>query len=128
MADPPQLPTGRVHVLHEMDFLASGASLRVTGDLEHLDLQQRRAWLNDRGAQLCVDVAEIDIGILREAKTLQFLGELVEEASSEGLPQRVLKARIARDVTGVDLALYERGLQVLRSFEAQHCPRTVTAG
>jgi len=44
----------------------------------------------------------------------QFIGEVDDQ---EGL---ILRARISRNVDGLDVSLYEQALSLRRKFEAQH--------
>nr|GMD66436.1 CST complex subunit TEN1-like [Ipomoea batatas] len=82
-------------------FFKQGASLRVTGKLQEYNVE--------------TDSAVISNGLnisIRPGSIYQFIGELHIGPSDEA----ILKARVGRNVDGMDLNLYHQSLQLLRNF------------
>ncbi|PIN08408.1 hypothetical protein CDL12_19009 [Handroanthus impetiginosus] len=91
-----------------------GASLRVTGKLQEYTLETAVAVIVDGGASLKVDTQLLKIN-LRAGSIYQFIGELHIEPSNEA----ILKARVGRNVDGLDINLYHQSLLLLRKFQAE---------
>mmetsp|Transcript_105151 Transcript_105151/g.172849 ORF Transcript_105151/g.172849 Transcript_105151/m.172849 type:complete len:168 (-) Transcript_105151:44-547(-) len=139
MEPPLQLQPCKVLLLREiMEQTMVGASLRVTGVIERLEGHPSEAGpqhvlLGDRGSRLWVDISQLghrtDVRRFSHGGLLQVLGE-VEAAGEDlwqslcrpGVPRLLLRARLARQMAGLDLNLYEQCLRVRREFEAQFCP------
>eukprot|EP00746_Dinoflagellata_sp_MGD_P166892 gnl/MRDRNA2_/MRDRNA2_97104_c0_seq1.p1 gnl/MRDRNA2_/MRDRNA2_97104_c0~~gnl/MRDRNA2_/MRDRNA2_97104_c0_seq1.p1 ORF type:complete len:133 (+),score=21.47 gnl/MRDRNA2_/MRDRNA2_97104_c0_seq1:103-501(+) len=110
----------------------AGMSVRVTGELRRLLPWCHRASLYDQGAQLWVDTSKLEAQRLQEGSLTQVLGELAAleeteaplEDSEEGANSAhlILRARIARKVDGLDMALYEQCLQIHRQTERANVP------
>uniref|UniRef100_A0A0V0GYK9 Putative CST complex subunit TEN1-like n=1 Tax=Solanum chacoense TaxID=4108 RepID=A0A0V0GYK9_SOLCH len=90
-----------------------GISLRVTGKLQDYDVETAVAVIVDRNASLKVDTQHLNIN-LRIGSIFQFIGELLLEPDNEA----ILKARVGRNMDGMDLNLYRQSLQLLRDFQA----------
>ncbi|KAL3829356.1 hypothetical protein ACJIZ3_018158 [Penstemon smallii] len=89
-----------------------GASFRVTGKLQEYNLETAVATIVDEGASLKVDTQYLKLN-LRAGSFYQFIGELHIEPDNEA----ILKARVGRNVDGMDLNLYRQSLQLLRQFQ-----------
>ncbi|GFQ05724.1 hypothetical protein PHJA_002716500 [Phtheirospermum japonicum] len=91
-----------------------GASFRVTGMLQDYNLETAIAVIVDEGASLKVDTQHLKLNI-RSGSIYQFIGELHIEPSNEA----ILKARVGRNVDGLDLNLYRETLKLLKEFQAE---------
>ncbi|XP_074340255.1 CST complex subunit TEN1 [Apium graveolens] len=90
-----------------------GASLRVTGKLQDYNVETAIAIINDGGATLQVDTQHLKINF-RISSIYQFIGELHIDSPEEA----VLKARVGRNVDGIDLNLYYQSLKLLQEFQS----------
>ncbi|QDZ21046.1 CST complex subunit TEN1-like [Chloropicon primus] len=101
---------------------ALGDSVRTVGRLKTV-LSVETVVVEDEGCELEVDVALSNPCHFKPGRQYQFIGELEDRRNSLGSEANtlILVARIARDVTGLDMDLYRRGLeaqeQCLREFE-----------
>lgn len=91
-----------------------GGSFRVTGKLQEYDLETTVAVIVDGDASLKVDTQHLKLN-LRPGSLYQFIGELHIEPNNEA----ILKARVGRNVDGLDTNLYHQTLQLLRQFQAE---------
>nr|GLL42251.1 CST complex subunit TEN1 [Ipomoea trifida] len=92
-------------------FFMQGASLRVTGKLQEYNVETDSAVISNGNASLRIDTERLNISI-RPGSIYQFIGELHIGPSDEA----ILKARVGRNVDGMDLNLYHQSLQLLRNF------------
>ncbi|CAJ1425348.1 unnamed protein product [Effrenium voratum] len=115
--DPLQLPPARPCLLKEVPTLSLGSSVRVTGEVKEIQQAPKPLiLLHDREAVLCVDAGSLVRPVqATPGMLLQAVGELAAEGN-----QQMLRARIVRVVSGLDLELYERCLAVRRQFEAEY--------
>ncbi|KAF3656585.1 putative protein phosphatase 2C 34-like [Capsicum annuum] len=90
-----------------------GTSLRVTGKLQKYDVETAIAVIVDGNASLKVDTQHLNLN-LRIGSIFQFIGELLLVPDHEA----ILKARVGRNMDGMDLNLYRQTLQLLRDFQA----------
>ncbi|PWA86932.1 hypothetical protein CTI12_AA135750 [Artemisia annua] len=111
------IPSGAIVMLQELNSFSpqfkDGASLRVTGKLEVYNVETAIAVIADGGATLAVDTQHLRIN-LRVGSLYQFIGELSIQPNNEG----ILKARVGRNVDGMDLNLYEQSLKLVRQFQS----------
>ncbi|KAJ9536958.1 hypothetical protein OSB04_029691 [Centaurea solstitialis] len=111
------IPSGALVILQELDsssiHFKQGASLRVTGKLQEYNVETAIAVIADGGATLLVDTQHLRLN-LREGSIYQFIGELSIQPNNEGL----LKARVGRNVDGIDLNLYHQSLKLIRQFQS----------
>lgn len=111
------ISSGALVTLQELDsgspHFKQGASLRVTGKLQEFNLESAIAIIIDGGATLKIDTQHLSLNF-RVGSIYQFIGELRIQPDNEG----VLKARVGRNVDGMDLNLYHQSLQLLREFQA----------
>nr|GFB68790.1 CST complex subunit TEN1 [Tanacetum cinerariifolium] len=111
------IPSGALVMLQELNssspHFKEGASLRVTGKLEVYNVETAIAVIADGGATLAVDTKHLRIN-LRVGSLYQFIGELSIQPNNEG----ILKARVGRNVDGMDLNLYEQSLKLVRQFQS----------
>ena len=105
---------------------AHGSSVRVTGILESFDAASAKATVEQNGSLLVVDTSALEGAVLRAGEQSQFLGEIHAHAaaSSDAENQQphtivVLRARVHRLVTGLNLSLYERAASAMREFTAE---------
>ncbi|KAK6161059.1 hypothetical protein DH2020_004440 [Rehmannia glutinosa] len=91
-----------------------GASFRVTGKLQEYNLETSIAVIVDGDASLKVDTQHLKLN-LRSGSIYQFIGELHIEPSNEA----ILKARVGRNVDGLDINLYRQTLRLLKDFQAE---------
>ncbi|KAI3494536.1 hypothetical protein L1887_40668 [Cichorium endivia] len=111
------IPSGALVLLQELTSSSShfkhGASLRVTGKLQEYDVETAIAIVADGGATLAIDTQHIRLN-LRVGSLYQFIGELSIQPNNDG----ILKARVGRNVDGMDLNLYQQSLKLLRQFQS----------
>ncbi|KAM0010142.1 hypothetical protein Hdeb2414_s0080g00780251 [Helianthus debilis subsp. tardiflorus] len=112
------VPSGSLVILQELNssspHFKEGASLRVTGKLQEYNVETAVAVIADGGATLAVDTQHLRLN-LRVGSLYQFIGELSIQPDNEG----ILKARVGRNVDGMDLNLYQQSLKLLRHFQAE---------
>jgi len=99
--------------------------LLVPSELDFLTLSTKRlktvlsvesVVLEDEGSEVEVDVSLSNPCRFKQGRQYQFIGELEDRRNSLGGggaadATPILVARIARDVTGLDMALYRAGLK-----------------
>ncbi|KAI0510329.1 hypothetical protein KFK09_010930 [Dendrobium nobile] len=95
-------------------FFKEGQSIRVTGKLQAYNVESAIAIIVDGGATLLIDTQHLRDINFRINSMYQFIGELL--IPHDG--QVVLKARIGRNVDGIDLNLYHQSIRLRRKFEA----------
>lgn len=81
--------------------------------LQEYTLETAVATITDGDASLKVDAQHLKLN-LRPGSLYQFIGELHIEPTNEA----ILKARVGRNVDGLDLNLYHQSIQLLREFQA----------
>ncbi|MFS7926841.1 hypothetical protein Hanom_Chr04g00301861 [Helianthus anomalus] len=112
------VPSGSLVILQELNssspHFKEGASLRVTGKLQEYNVETAIAIIADGGATLAVDTQHLRLN-LRVGSLYQFIGELSIQPDNEG----ILKARVGRNVDGMDLNLYQQSLKLLRHFQSE---------
>ncbi|KAK2990308.1 hypothetical protein RJ640_014760 [Escallonia rubra] len=89
-------------------------SLRPDRRLQDYNVEAGIATLADGSATLKIDTQHLHLN-LRVGSLYQFIGELFFKPNNEA----VLKARVGRNVDGMDLKLYHQSLQLLREFQAE---------
>uniref|UniRef100_A0A5B7AFQ5 CST complex subunit TEN1 n=1 Tax=Davidia involucrata TaxID=16924 RepID=A0A5B7AFQ5_DAVIN len=111
------ISAGALVTLHELNssspHFKQGASLRVTGKLQDYSVETAIAVIVDGSANLKIDTQHLSIN-LRVGSIYRFIGELLIQPNNEAM----LKARVGRNVDGIDLNLYHQSLQLLREFQA----------
>ncbi|KAF7145831.1 hypothetical protein RHSIM_Rhsim04G0227800 [Rhododendron simsii] len=91
-----------------------GASLRVTGRLQEYSVENAVALIIDGNGTLKIDTQHLNLN-LRLGSIYQFIGELLIQPNNEA----ILKARVGRNVDGIDLNLYYQSLKLLREFMSE---------
>ncbi|XP_051125861.1 CST complex subunit TEN1 [Andrographis paniculata] len=116
--DSPAISAGELVTLQELNpsspLFKQGASFRVTGKLQEYDLETAVVAILDGDASLKVDTKHIQLNF-RKGSMYQFIGELHVEPNNEA----ILKARVGRNVDGLDMNLYRQSLKLLRDFQAE---------
>lgn len=112
------LAHGTIRSLREVcDNVGSmdGQSVRVMGFLQEFDPGTSRAVVAMEGVSLDVDTSLVPNGDPHRLGSMyQYIGEL---DVSEGMGETpLLRARVARNVDGLDQETYKRALQVRRKF------------
>ncbi|GAB4851333.1 Telomeric pathways with STn1 [Ancistrocladus abbreviatus] len=109
--------SGALVVLQELNpsspHFKHGASLRVTGKLHEYSAETALAVIADGSTTLKIDTQHLSLNF-RVGSIYQFIGELHIQPENEVL----LKARVARNVDGMDLNLYRQSLHLLTEFQA----------
>ncbi|KAL3626559.1 Telomeric pathways with STn1 [Castilleja foliolosa] len=82
--------------------------------LQDYNLETAIAVIVDLGANLKVDTQHLKLN-LRPGSIYQFIGELHIEPGNEA----ILKARVGRNVDGLDINLYRETLKLLKEFQAE---------
>ncbi|KAI5650860.1 hypothetical protein M9H77_36865 [Catharanthus roseus] len=108
---------GELVTLEELNpsspHFTQGASLRVTGKLQEYNVDTAVALIVDGNASLKIDTQHLKVN-LRMGSLYQFIGEMLIQPPNEA----ILKARVGRNVDGMDLNLYHQSLQLLKEFQA----------
>ncbi|XP_059647426.1 CST complex subunit TEN1 [Cornus florida] len=111
------IKSGALVTLQELNssspHFKQGASLRVTGKLQDYSIETAIAVIVDESANLKIDTQHLSLN-LRVGSIYQFIGELLIQPNNE----TILKARVGRNVDGMDLNLYRQSLRLLREFQA----------
>ena len=94
--------------------LRDGMSVRVQGVVRSFDPHAATLMIEQRGATLEVDVALLGDVPVHVGDLCQVLGELEVPACGS----RRVRARIARNVNGLGLELWDRAVKAKRAFEA----------
>ncbi|XP_074273662.1 CST complex subunit TEN1-like [Silene latifolia] len=114
----PVVNSGALIILEELKpsspHYQDGASLRVTGKLEEYNVETAVAVISDGSATLKIDTQYVELQY-RLGSIYQFIGELLLESGIEP----ILKARVGRNVDGIDLNLYRQTLNLLKEFQAE---------
>ncbi|GAB2272514.1 hypothetical protein Dimus_007337 [Dionaea muscipula] len=122
MASSSLVSSGALVVLEELSpsspHFNHGASLRVTGKLQEYVVETAEAVIADGSATLKVCTQFLSLNF-RVGSMYQFIGELFIQPNTEVL----LKARVGRNVDGMDLNLYRQSLQLLREFQGEQTPK-----
>lgn len=116
MADQTLKPGKILHVneIIQKGLSIRGQSVRVMGRLES---ESGCTNISYNGQKLAVDVSKILGTTLRDGSLFQLIGEMDSEYT-EGQQELVLRARVARNVDGLDEQLYLQVLEMRRKFEA----------
>jgi hypothetical protein len=93
------------------DKYHADASVRVFGTLTFLDVAASKAVIKHKGKSLGVDTSLLGQIEFRIGGLFQFIGEMGKQ---HGKLQ--LRARVVRNIDGLDAGLFERALQVRREF------------
>ncbi|XP_019422595.1 PREDICTED: CST complex subunit TEN1 [Lupinus angustifolius] len=121
-----EIKSGALVTLQELHpsspFFKQGASLRITGKLHAYSLESGIATIIDGDDTLKVSTEHLRDLSFRVGSVYQFIGELCIEPENE----RVLQARVGRNVDGIDLNLYHQSLLLLRQFQANHLNNPAT--
>lgn len=96
----------------------NGTSIRVIGKLLECTVETAIAVVADGNATLKIDTQLVKLNY-RLGSIYQFIGELLLESDNEPL----LKARVGRNVDGIDLNLYRQSVQLLKEFQQEQTPR-----
>ncbi|RKO93863.1 telomere-capping, CST complex subunit-domain-containing protein [Blyttiomyces helicus] len=99
------------------DTARLASTVRVLGKLISYDVPTNIAVIEHGGERLLVDVTLLGDFPHRLKSLLQFIGELEDHAPHAGGGSVVLRARIVRNVDGLDLKLFEQSLLIRRRFE-----------
>ena len=92
-----------------------GSSVRVIGRLVEFDASKACVQIERCGERLRVDVSVLQGSRFQPGDMLQFIGEAYR--SSAGAQDDVyVRARVVRNVDNVDMATYERAVQLTREF------------
>ena len=107
-------------ILHIEEVLSLGRaanakSVRVLGALLEFDAETCRAVIEHQGTRLTVDTSALGSTIFRAGELMQFIGE-VSLADADTLE---LRARVVRNVSGLNLDLYDQAVHAKRQFEQQ---------
>ncbi|KAI4301741.1 hypothetical protein L6164_034988 [Bauhinia variegata] len=97
-------------------FFKDKASLRVVGKLCEYSAETAIATVADGNVTLKVNVQHLRDLTFQVGSVYQFIGEFLIQPNNEG----ILRARVGRNVNGIDLNLYHQALLLLRQFQADH--------
>ncbi|KAK3272256.1 hypothetical protein CYMTET_19434 [Cymbomonas tetramitiformis] len=125
----------QIHELFERSQFFEGKSVRVTGRLKKLDALTGEATISQHSLELAIDTSYLRGVSLLQGSMFQIIGDfrlIVNELrAKEGgdlsgvrsddlnSPRRpLIQARIARNVDGIDMQLYEQALGLRRTYLA----------
>ncbi|CAM9687441.1 unnamed protein product [Discosporangium mesarthrocarpum] len=108
---------GKIHLLHEVIQGVATGSVRVIGSLRSYDAAADEAMIEYKGASLPVNTSLIPGFQFRQDSLFEFIGE-VEDGGGGGATGKKLRARVYRNVDGLDTNLFEKALRVRRAFLA----------
>lgn len=95
-----------------------GSSVRVIGRLVEFDAATACALIERGGERLRIDVREMPDARFQLGSMLQFIGEA--KRSGDDAPDDVyVRARVVRNADNVDMAAYEKAVQLTREFVEQ---------
>jgi hypothetical protein len=109
------MQSGQIKFINEVadDPTLVGQSFRLIGTLNHIDATENRAQIEHRGRLLDVDTTLLGQFPFHIGSLFQFIGEMNYDEFSKKL---VLKARVGRNIDGLDMGLYEQALKIRREF------------
>ncbi|KAL3675358.1 hypothetical protein R1sor_025306 [Riccia sorocarpa] len=99
-------------------------SVRVMGLLESFTVDTGIAVISHGGVRFRVDLEHVRDVSLRKGSRYQFIGELVPDPTYT-CDKLKLQARVARNVDGINVDLYEKALQLRRQFERKYLPNNM---
>ncbi|KAJ3693922.1 hypothetical protein LUZ60_009402 [Juncus effusus] len=115
----PGVKSGILVILREFEpssaSLKQGQSIRVIGKLESYEIETGIVVISDGGIKLKIDMQHLRDFNFRTGSLYQFIGELKFGTEHDAM----LEARVARNVDGRDLNLYEQSLQFCRKVHAK---------
>mmetsp|Transcript_25410 Transcript_25410/g.55248 ORF Transcript_25410/g.55248 Transcript_25410/m.55248 type:complete len:123 (-) Transcript_25410:766-1134(-) len=115
----PSVPSGEIvfidEVLQSEVGSWEGHSVRIIGRLKQYDVLSGRAVVHHRESELKVDTILLRGVALTEGSLFQFIGELEKDQEHEE-QSLILKARVGRNVEGMDLPLYEQAVVARREY------------
>eukprot|EP01112_Ceratiomyxa_fruticulosa_P006996 TRINITY_DN1801_c0_g1_i1.p1 TRINITY_DN1801_c0_g1~~TRINITY_DN1801_c0_g1_i1.p1 ORF type:complete len:142 (-),score=24.21 TRINITY_DN1801_c0_g1_i1:191-616(-) len=103
-----------------------GRSVRVIGRLMHYNFSTSLGMIEYKSEFFPVDFSLLDQFSFKENSLLQIIGEI--DSTSKALKidthpipsgALILKARVVRNIDGMDTALYEQAVDIRRKFEDQ---------
>ncbi|RUS22041.1 telomere-capping, CST complex subunit-domain-containing protein [Endogone sp. FLAS-F59071] len=114
------IPHGVVYFLSEITADSQhmiGRSVRVNGTLLEYDAHANRAVIEHEGARLLVDTSLLGVFPHRERSLFQWIGEISVSDEHTAAAPLILRARVVRNIDGLDLRLYEQAVRLRRRFE-----------
>ncbi|CAL5395728.1 unnamed protein product [Camellia sinensis] len=89
----------------------SGTRRNKPSSLQDYSVETALAVIIDGNASLKIDTQHLNVN-LRVGSIYQFIGELIIQPNNEA----ILKARVGRNVGGIDLNLHHQSLKLLKEF------------
>eukprot|EP01114_Cavostelium_apophysatum_P004531 TRINITY_DN1481_c0_g1_i1.p1 TRINITY_DN1481_c0_g1~~TRINITY_DN1481_c0_g1_i1.p1 ORF type:complete len:124 (-),score=23.30 TRINITY_DN1481_c0_g1_i1:409-780(-) len=108
---PPSQRFGPVVLIEEIvsGDVQPGAYIRILGKCTS---NKKPISIEHNGSVLKVDTSSLRDIEFKTNSLYQFIGELVRQKN-----ELVLRARVGRNVDGIDVPLYEKALEIRRNFE-----------
>uniref|UniRef100_A0A7S1U855 Uncharacterized protein n=1 Tax=Phaeomonas parva TaxID=124430 RepID=A0A7S1U855_9STRA len=111
---------GHMLLLSELceGYGAQSSSVRVTGTLAERNAPEDTCVIEHEGARVVVETAFLEGFAPGGAASpqLQFIGEIVAPAAAAAPHPPRVRARVWRDVSGMDMNLYKEAIMVQRKF------------
>eukprot|EP00904_Undaria_pinnatifida_P009401 jgi/Undpi1/5591/HiC_scaffold_2.g00867.m1 len=104
---------GKVHLVREILHNGVTGSVRVLGSISSYDAAADVAVIEYKGEELNIDASLLPGFQFQTGSLYEFIGEI--ESASGG---KTVKARVCRNVDGLDTHLFEKALEVRRKFLA----------
>eukprot|EP00903_Cladosiphon_okamuranus_P007066 g6868.t1 len=105
---------GKIHLVREILHDGITGSVRVLGSLRSYDAAANGAVVEYKGDHLDIDASLLTDFQFRIDSLYEFIGEIQDGPSGK----KKVKARVCRNVDGLDTHLFEKALQVRRAFLA----------
>ncbi|KAI9014447.1 telomere-capping, CST complex subunit-domain-containing protein [Phycomyces nitens] len=112
------LRSGQIVWIGEIASDPSGhlnSSVRVTGYLDSLDLEAKRATLTHEGHSILLDVSLVESFGYPLGALVQCIGEVSHY--DEQLSMASVSVRVSRDLSVLDLEFYQKAVQYRRQFD-----------
>jgi len=108
--------------LYYYQQVKNGDSVRVLGKLKEYDLQTNTALLEHNNWYIKVDTTFLENFPCKINSLFQFIGEIINKEISTTYQMNevnnvAIKARVGRNIDGMDVSLYEKALAIRRNFE-----------
>ena len=92
-------------------------TVRVVGEVREIDLANNRAVIEHAGQSLALDIQHLPSFAWDLRTLIQVLGDV--ELGANQPQQGLLVAQLVRNVSGMDLELFDATLKIMRRFQAE---------
>eukprot|EP01119_Soliformovum_irregulare_P024357 TRINITY_DN8714_c0_g1_i1.p2 TRINITY_DN8714_c0_g1~~TRINITY_DN8714_c0_g1_i1.p2 ORF type:complete len:122 (+),score=17.32 TRINITY_DN8714_c0_g1_i1:2-367(+) len=108
---------GQVLLIGDVSLSQEGQSVRTFGRLKEYHPTKNQIRIEYKNQVLLVDIGHLATFPYKMNTLLQCIGEIESYTSNLEDPEtKILRARVVRNVDGLDTALYEKALKIRNSF------------